>query len=84
MGVEGAAIGLIMGVFGSILINDAASEFLAGPLILTYKIFTYLCGVCMFICGALTSLPLLNARARMALNGGNKVKVIQNTDRESE
>jgi hypothetical protein len=38
----------------------------------------------MLACGALTSLPLLNARARMALNGDSKVKFVGNQDLESE
>tara|TARA_B100000900_G_scaffold302877_1_gene261428 strand:+ start:2869 stop:3513 length:645 start_codon:yes stop_codon:yes gene_type:complete len=75
LGIEGAAIGLVTGVIGSMLINDAAGEYLSGPLLLTYKLLTYSCGICMLICGALTSLPLVNARARMALNGSNKVKI---------
>ena len=57
------------------LINDAAGEYLSGPLLLTYKLLTYSCGICMLICGALTSLPLVNARARMALNSSKKVRI---------
>ena len=83
LGIEGALVGLVLGVLGSMLVNDAAGEYLSGPLILTYKIMMYLCGICMLICGALTSLPLLNARARMALNGGGKVKLLS-PDLESE
>lgn len=75
LGIEGAAIGLVTGVLGSMMINDAAVEYLSGPLLLTYKLLTYSCGICMLICGAMTSLPLVNARARMALNGKHKVKI---------
>ncbi len=75
LGIEGAAIGLVTGVLGSVMINDAAVEYLSGPLLLTYKLLTYSCGICMLICGAMTSLPLVNARARMALNGKHKVKM---------
>tara|TARA_B100001769_G_C21898017_1_gene484996 strand:- start:98 stop:742 length:645 start_codon:yes stop_codon:yes gene_type:complete len=82
LGIEGAAIGLVTGVIGSMLINDAADQFLSGPLLLTYELLTYSCGICMLICGALTSLPLVNARARMALNGNKKVRI--KTDSESE
>lgn len=82
LGIEGAAIGLVTGVFGSMMINDAAVEYLSGPLLLTYKLLTYSCGICMLICGAMTSLPLVNARARMALNGKHKVKI--KTDSEGE
>ena len=75
LGIEGAAIGLVTGVLGSMMINEAAVEYLSGPLLLTYKLLTYSCGICMLICGAMTSLPLVNARARMALNGKHKVKI---------
>ena len=75
LGIEGAAIGLVTGVIGSMMINEAAVEYLSGPLLLTYKLLTYSCGICMLICGAMTSLPLVNARARMALNGKHKVKI---------
>lgn len=84
LGIEGAAIGFVTGVMGSIMIHNSAEEFLSGPLLLTYQILMYLCGVCMLVCGALTSLPLLNARARMALNGDSKVKFVGNQDLESE
>ena len=84
LGLEGAIIGLVTGVLGSVLINDSAELYLSGPLLLTYRILTYLCGICMVVCGALTSLPLLNARARMALDGANKVKLSGNQNVESE
>lgn len=84
LGIEGAGIGLVTGVLGSVLINNSAEQYLSGALLLTYRILMYLCGVCMLVCGALTSLPLLNARARMALNGGHKVKLATNKDTESE
>jgi hypothetical protein len=82
LGIEGAAIGLVTGVLGSMMVNDAAVEYLSGPLLLTYKLLTYSCGICMLICGAMTSLPLVNARARMALNGKHKVKI--KADNEGE
>ena len=82
LGIEGAAIGLVTGVVGSMMINDAAVEYLSGPLLLTYKLLTYSCGICMLICGAMTSLPLVNARARMALNGKHKVKIKADSEGE--
>ena len=82
LGIEGAAIGLVTGVLGSMMINDAAVEYLSGPLLLTYKLLTYSCGICMLICGAMTSLPLVNARARMALNGKHKVKIKPDSEGE--
>lgn len=82
LGIEGAAIGLVTGVLGSMMVNDAAVEYLSGPLLLTYKLLTYSCGICMLICGAMTSLPLVNARARMALNGKHKVKIKADSEGE--
>ncbi len=82
LGIEGAAIGLVTGVIGSMMVSDAAGEYLSGPLLLTYKLLTYSCGICMLICGALTSLPLFNARARMALSGNNKVRIKPNLESE--
>ncbi|MBR96583.1 MAG: hypothetical protein CMA81_07205 [Euryarchaeota archaeon] len=82
LGIEGAAIGLVTGVLGSMMINDAAVEYLSGPLLLTYKLLTYSCGICMLICGAMTSLPLVNARARMALNGKHRVKIKADSEGE--
>ena len=65
----GATIGLISGVYGSQLIRLASDENLSGALLLTYEIFVYLCGVCMFVCGAFAALPMINARARKAMKG---------------
>jgi len=64
----GAGIGFISGLYGSHLIRVASDENLGGALLLTYEIFTYLCGTCMFLCGAFSALPLINARARAALD----------------
>ncbi len=68
----GAGIGFISGLYGSHLIRVASDENLGGPLLLTYEIFTYLCGTCMFLCGAFSALPLINARARAALDNHSK------------
>ena len=64
----GAGIGFISGLYGSHLIRVASDDNLDGALLLTYEIFTYLCGTCMFLCGAFSALPLINARARAALD----------------
>ena len=64
----GAGIGFVTGLYGSHLIRVASDENLSGALLLTYEIFTYLCGTCMFLCGAFSALPLINARARAALD----------------
>lgn len=73
MNVAGAGIGLLTGVAGSWLIGGAAVDTLTGPLLLTYEISTYFCGVCMVTCIGLAGLPLLNARARLALYPNPKV-----------
>jgi len=49
---------------------------LTGPLLLTYEISTYFCGVCMVTCLSLAALPLLNARARLALYSNPKVVLV--------
>jgi len=71
----GAGIGFISGLYGSHLIRIASDENLSGALLLTYEIFTYLCGTCMFLCGAFSALPLINARARAALKDSSSKKV---------
>ena len=83
----GATIGLISGVYGSQLIRLASDENLSGALLLTYEIFVYLCGVCMFVCGAFAALPMINARARTAMKGnfrGNVELINPNQVNESE
>ena len=75
LNVAGAVIGLVAGVAGSWLIGDAAVNSLTGPLLLTYEISTYFCGVCMVTCIGLAGLPLLNARARLALYPNPKVRI---------
>ena len=71
----GAGIGFVSGVYGSHRIRIASDENLNGALLLTYELFTYLCGTCMFLCGAFSALPLINARARAALKDGSSKKV---------
>ena len=77
LNVAGAGIGLVAGVAGSMLIGGAAVNSLTGPLLLTYEISTYFCGVCMVTCIGLAGLPLLNARARLALYPNPKVRLAQ-------
>lgn len=71
----GAVIGFVSGVYGSHLIRLASDENLNGGLLLTYELLTYLCGTCMFLCGAFSALPLINARSRAALKDGSSKKV---------
>ena len=79
---SGAGIGLLSGIYGSNLIKIASDENLSGALLLTYEIFTYLCGICMFVCTAFAALPLINARAREALNQNNKVSLARSASEE--
>ena len=64
----GALIGLFGGVVGSMTINSAAQTYLGDAMKLTYEIWVYLCGTMMSLCLAVAALPLLNARARLALH----------------
>lgn len=65
--VTGASIGLVGGVWGSVIINRSAAAFLGEALVLTYEIWVYLCGSLMGLCLAMAALPLLNAKAKLAL-----------------
>ena len=81
MALTGAGISLVGGIFGNIIIHDAAKEHLnESMLIQTYEITGYLCGVCTFLCGALALLPLINARARLAFDQANKVDLVQESE----
>ncbi len=82
----GAGIGFVSGLYGSHLIRVASDDNLGGALLLTYEIFTYLCGTCMFLCGAFSALPLINARARAALDNeaNNDSQLTEPVTNESE
>ena len=80
LAVGGATLGMASGISGSLLVKGAADAHLAGVLLLTYEITTYLCGVCMAMCIGLAALPLINARARLALYPENRV--VLKTDSE--
>ncbi len=69
----GATLGMGSGITGSLLVKGAADEHLVGILLLNYEIYSYLCGVCMFMCAGVAALPLINARARLALYPENRV-----------
>ena len=75
LATTGASIGFVGGIIGSYLVNEASVENLAEPLLLTYELFMYSCGVCMFVCTAFAALPLVNARSRAALIKNNKVEI---------
>ena len=63
----GAAIGLLGGVGGSVMIRGSAQAHLGDALAFTYEAWVYICGAMMGLCLAMAGLPLLNLRARMAL-----------------
>ena len=73
--VAGALLGLVGGVWGSAIINRSAGTHLGEALVLTFEIWVYLCGTVMGLCLAVATLPLLNARARLALQP--KVTLLQ-------
>ena len=78
LALAGSTIALVGGIFGNVIIHDAAREHLHDSMLIqTYEITGYLCGVCTFLCGALALLPLINARARLAFDEANTVELIQ-------
>lgn len=75
--IGGAGISFIGGVYGCMIIFDAAKQhLLESMLVQTHEITGYLCGVCTFLCGALALLPLINARAKLAFNEANSVVLL--------
>ena len=82
----GAGIGFVSGLYGSHLIRVASDDNLGGALLLIYEIYIYLCGTCMFLCGAFSALPLINARARAALDNeaNNDSQLTDTVTNESE
>ena len=71
--ITGSIIAAIGGAYANLEIVSLSKEMLPPSLILAHKIFGYLCGVCMVTCIGLAGLPLLNARARLALYPNPKV-----------
>ena len=77
LALAGSTIALVGGIFGNVIIHDAAREHLHDSMLIqTYEITGYLCGVCTFLCGALALLPLINARARLAFDEANAVELV--------
>ena len=77
--VAGSSVGLVGGVAGSMMIRGSARTHLGEALALTYEIWVYICGAMMSLCLAMAALPLLNLRARMALEA---VRVVQDEEAE--
>ena len=77
LALAGSTIALVGGIFGNVIIHDAAREHLHDSMLIqTYEITGYLCGVCTFLCGALALLPLITARARLAFDEANAVELV--------
>tara|TARA_B100001996_G_scaffold28055_1_gene21473 strand:+ start:560 stop:1153 length:594 start_codon:yes stop_codon:yes gene_type:complete len=76
--IGGAGISFVGGIYGCMIIYDAAKEhLLESMLVQTHEITGYLCGVCSFLCGAMALLPLINTRAKLAFIEANSVKLVQ-------
>lgn len=67
MCTAGAAIGLLGGLGSSLQIRSSARAHLGEALVFTYEVWVYICGAMMGLCLAMAALPLLNLRARLAL-----------------
>ena len=50
------------------MMTNVSSELLPQEVTTVTELMSYLCGVCMLICVAMSALPILNASARAALN----------------
>ena len=66
--IIGAAICAIGGFQGTLMIKDAADIHLGGTMSTAYEFTSYLCGICLTLCGLIALLPLLNASAKAALD----------------
>ena len=78
MAMVGAGITFTGGIYGCMIVYNAAQEhLLESMLVQTYEITGYLCGVCAFLCGAMALLPLINARAKLAFSEANSVQLVQ-------
>ena len=64
----GSTIGLFGGFGGTWMMTNVSSELLPQEVTTVTELMSYLCGVCMLICVAMSALPILNASARAALN----------------
>jgi len=66
--IFGAAICAIGGFQGTLMIKDAADIHLGATMSNAYEFTSYICGICLTLCGLIALLPLLNASARAALD----------------
>ena len=63
----GALIGLVGGVGASLMVRESARAHMQEAVVTTYEAWVYICGATMGLCLGVAALPLLNLRARMAL-----------------
>ena len=75
LSIGGAIISGIGGLYANWKIYNISVDMLPDSLILANRISGYLCGICMFICVAVSALPIINASARAALD--QKVTLVQ-------
>jgi len=68
MAILGSVIGLIGGFSGSWMMADISNKLLPEEMTNINQYFSYLCGICMSVCVALSVLPILNASAKAALD----------------
>ena len=75
MAVVGAGLSLLGGVYGSYKMMVIGDGLLNDALTMTNQLIIGVCGVLMTICLAMAGLPLINARARAAMDGGHVVEL---------
>ncbi|MCS5525987.1 MAG: hypothetical protein NZ737_02775 [Candidatus Poseidoniaceae archaeon] len=67
LAIGGSILAAIGGVYANWKIYSISEEMLPPSLTLAHELTGYLCGICMAICLALSTMPLLNAAANAAL-----------------
>jgi hypothetical protein len=67
LSILGSIVGLIGGFGGTWMMVEVSGDILPDGVTEITRLMSYLCGVCMSICVAMSLLPLLNSSARMAL-----------------
>ena len=75
--LSGALVAFVGGIVGNMVFYDAANKHLNGTIRDNAEYFGYACGICTFFIAALALLPLINARARLAFDEANRVKLVQ-------
>jgi len=76
LALSGALIAFVGGIIGNMVFYDAANQHLNGTIRDNAEYFGYACGICTFFVAALSLLPLINARARLAFDEANKLELV--------